>query len=65
LSVGFAEHRRGHTHTTKRLGNSLELVASTEFPSLVETRAFERTLKSKKNPALALHLLKSKAVAPR
>jgi putative endonuclease len=65
LERRLAEHQRGHTHTTKRLGDSLERVASAEFPSLAEARAFERTLKARKSPAVALHLLKSKAVAQR
>ncbi len=32
----FAQHLRGHTATTKRLGNSLEIVANKEVPTLAE-----------------------------
>jgi len=53
------EHRRGHTHSTKRLGDSLELVSALELPTLAEARALERALKRKKNPTLALHHLRS------
>jgi hypothetical protein len=34
LDARLAQHRRGHTHTTKRLGETLELVASKEFATL-------------------------------
>jgi len=53
------EHRRGHTHTTKRLGNNLEIVAALELETLEQARAMERALKHKKNPRLALALLSS------
>jgi len=53
------EHQRGHTHSTKRLGNPLELVSALELPTLAEARALERALKRKKNPTLALHHLRS------
>jgi predicted GIY-YIG superfamily endonuclease len=49
-----AEHDRGHTHSTKRLGGSLKLFASLQLPSLAEARALERELKRKKNPQLAI-----------
>ena len=57
LERRLAEHRRGHTHTTKRLGESFELVASKVFNSLAEARRVERLLKAKKNPRLAIYLL--------
>ncbi len=44
------EHRRGHTHTTRRLGESLELVVAKEVATLAEARGLERMLKRKKNP---------------
>jgi predicted GIY-YIG superfamily endonuclease len=53
----FAQHLRGHTATTKRLGNKLEIVAMKEFATLKEARAAERILKRKKNPKLAIHYL--------
>jgi predicted GIY-YIG superfamily endonuclease len=46
----FGQHKRGHTYTTKRLGEALEIVASKEFPTLTEARRIERMLKRKKNP---------------
>src|SRR5262249_4328330 len=57
LGRRLVEHRRGHTHTTKRLGGDLRLVASLELPTLEEARALERALKRKKNLQLALYLL--------
>jgi len=50
----LAQHRRGHTHTTKRLGE-IELLACKEMPTLDEARELERFLKAKKNPKLALY----------
>ncbi|MEP6686520.1 MAG: GIY-YIG nuclease family protein [Verrucomicrobiota bacterium] len=52
----LTQHRRGHTHTTKRLGE-LTLVASREYLTLIEARRVERMLKAKKNPRIAIHLL--------
>ena len=57
LDARFAQHLRGHTATTKRLGNKLEIVAKKEVPSLGEARKLERTLKKKKNPNLAIYHL--------
>ena len=54
------QHRNGHTYSTRRLGESLELVASLEFGSLAEARRFERELKRKKNPRLALFALEER-----
>ena len=54
LERRLTEHRRGQTHTTRRLGNHLELVASREMATLDEARELERSLKRKKNPALAI-----------
>jgi predicted GIY-YIG superfamily endonuclease len=53
----FAQHLRGHTETTKRLGDKLEIVAKKEVPSLGEARKLERILKQKKNPKLAIYHL--------
>jgi predicted GIY-YIG superfamily endonuclease len=58
LDARLAQHRRGHTYTTKRLGENLELVASKEVATLNEARKIERTLKAKKNPRLAIHALR-------
>jgi predicted GIY-YIG superfamily endonuclease len=57
LDARIAQHRRGHTHTTKRLGENLELVASKSAETLTEARKIERILKAKKNPQLAIHYL--------
>jgi predicted GIY-YIG superfamily endonuclease len=53
----FAQHQRGHTYTTKRLGEELEIVASKEFSTLREARRIERLLKRKKNPRAAIYFL--------
>ena len=53
----FAQHLRGHTATTKRLGEKLELVAKKQTKTLQETRELERMLKRKKNPELAIYYL--------
>jgi predicted GIY-YIG superfamily endonuclease len=55
LNARFAQHLRGHTATTKRLGDSLEIVAKKEVPTLAEAREIERSLKRKKNPKLAIY----------
>ncbi|MDX6767274.1 MAG: GIY-YIG nuclease family protein [Candidatus Methylacidiphilales bacterium] len=59
LEARLEQHLRGHTHTTKRLGPELQILASREFPTLPEARSFERFLKAKKNPRLALHHLQN------
>ena len=53
LVARIAQHRRGHTHTTKRIG-AFEVVAQRECATLKEARDIERLLKAKKNPALAI-----------
>ncbi len=57
LAARFAQHVRGHTPTTRRLGGELQIVASKELRSLTEARALERSLKAKKNPQLAIWAL--------
>jgi predicted GIY-YIG superfamily endonuclease len=57
LDARIAQHRRGHTHTTKRLGENIELVASKNVETLTEARKIERILRAKKNPQLAIHYL--------
>jgi predicted GIY-YIG superfamily endonuclease len=52
LETRLAQHLRGHTATTKRLGDMLEIVAT-----LAEARKIERLLKRKKNPKLAIYYL--------
>ena len=53
----FAQHLRGHTATTKRLGTKLTIVAKKRVAALEEARRIERALKRKKNPALAIYYL--------
>jgi hypothetical protein len=55
------EHRNGGTHTTKRLGIDLQIVAQLEVATMEEARNLERELKRKKNPALAIRLLQQRA----
>ncbi len=57
LMRGLAQHMRGHTATTKRLGDTLEIVAKKEVPTLAEARKIERSLKQKKSPKLTIHHL--------
>jgi predicted GIY-YIG superfamily endonuclease len=57
LDARFAQHLRGHTATTKRLGETLEIVAKKEVPTLAEARKIERLLKKKKSPKLAIYHL--------
>ena len=57
LEARFAQHVRGHTATTKRLGFPLEILAKKQVATLGEARAFERRLKRKKNPRLAVYHL--------
>ena len=61
LNARFAQHLRGHTATTKRLGDSLEIVAKKEVPTLAEAREIERSLKRKKNPKLASTIYSGRA----
>jgi predicted GIY-YIG superfamily endonuclease len=57
LEARIAQHRRGHTHTTKRLGENLQIVARKEVATLDEARRIERMLKAKKSPKLAIYYL--------
>jgi len=57
LDARLTQHRRGHTYTTKQLGENFELVANKEMATLDEARKIERTLKAKKNPRFAIHAL--------
>jgi putative endonuclease len=54
LDARFAQHLRGHTATTRRLGGELRIVAKKEFSTLKQARKFEAFLKSKKNPQIAI-----------
>ena len=58
IEARFAQHLRGHTATTKRLGDQIEIVAKKEVATLGEARRIERVLKQKKNPRLAIYHLR-------
>ena len=57
LERRLSEHRSGHTHTTKRLGGDLVLVASRGYPTRDEAAKVERLLKSWKTPGKAIAFL--------
>jgi predicted GIY-YIG superfamily endonuclease len=57
LDARFAQHLRGQTATTKRLGEKFKIVAKKETKTLVEARELERILKRRKNPKLAIYHL--------
>jgi putative endonuclease len=57
LDTRYAQHLRGLTATTKRLGEKLEIIAKKEVPTLPEARRIESALKRKKNPKLAIYHL--------
>jgi predicted GIY-YIG superfamily endonuclease len=57
LNVRFAQHLRGHTATTKRLGSKLEIVARKKVATLDEALRIERMLKRENNPRLAIYHL--------
>ena len=59
LDRRFAEHQRGKVHSTRRFGQQLELVAAREMPDIRSVRKLERQLKAKKNPEVAIYLLKN------
>lgn len=61
LDERMAQHHRGHTHTTRRLGGQLRIAAVLETETLAEARTLERELKRKKNPRVALYLLEQRA----
>jgi predicted GIY-YIG superfamily endonuclease len=54
VDARFAQHLRGHTATTKRLGGALKIVAKKEVATLKQAREIERSLKAKRNPKLAI-----------
>ena len=51
------EHRSGHTHSTRRLGGELKLVASRGFATREEARQCELLMKAWKNPGKAIEFL--------
>jgi putative endonuclease len=59
LERRLGEHQRGSNHTTRRLGETVELIAAKEISSIREARKLEIALKRKKNPRLAVFALQS------
>ena len=59
LERRLTEHRSGGTHTTQRLGEKLETVAVLELETIAQARTLERQLKRKKNPKLAIAMLRT------
>ena len=57
LERRLAQHREGHTYTTRRLGGDLQLLASKDYATRREAAAAERKLKAWKNPAKVLAFL--------
>ena len=60
LQRRLTEHRRGSNRTTHRFGGKVELIAAKEFASMAGARKFEKELKRKKNPRLAIFALQSR-----
>ncbi|MDP2136633.1 MAG: GIY-YIG nuclease family protein [Candidatus Didemnitutus sp.] len=58
LAARMTQHRNGQTHTTKRLGDQLELLASRGYATRAEALAVERRLKAWGKPALAIEFLR-------
>ena len=59
LTCRLEQHRNGQTHTTKRLGGDLQLVASKAYATREDAAAIEKMLKSWKNPVKAQGFLNS------
>jgi predicted GIY-YIG superfamily endonuclease len=59
LERRLTEHKRGSNHTSRHFGAELVLIAAKQLPSMIDARALERRLKRKKNPQLAVFLLRS------
>jgi putative endonuclease len=58
LERRLKQHRAGQTHTTRRLGGSLQLVVAKEYSSHDEATAIEKMLKSWKSPTKAIEFLR-------
>jgi predicted GIY-YIG superfamily endonuclease len=61
LDARFAQHLRGHTYTTKRLGGAIDIIASKQVATLDEARRIERMLKAKKIRSLPSTVCASRA----
>ena len=59
LERRLSEHRNGGTHTTRRLGEHLQTVIVLELETIEQARMLERQLKRKKNPKLAIAMLRT------
>ncbi|PYL06187.1 MAG: excinuclease ABC subunit C [Verrucomicrobia bacterium] len=58
LDRRIAEHIRGSNHTTRRFGGNIKLLAAKELSSMVAARDLEIALKRKKNPKVAVFILR-------
>ena len=61
LDARLRQHRSGYTHTTRRIGPELCVVAHRAFPTRIVAAAEERRLKSWKNPLKAIAHLSAPA----
>jgi len=59
LEARLVQHRNGQTHTTKRLGGEIQLVASKAYTTREEAVSVEKRLKAWKNPTKARAFLES------
>jgi predicted GIY-YIG superfamily endonuclease len=59
LKSRLEQHRRGHTHSTSRLGGDLQLIANKAYETRGEALSVERKLKTWKNPTKAQAFLNS------
>jgi catechol 2,3-dioxygenase-like lactoylglutathione lyase family enzyme len=59
LERSVAFYTRGSNHMTHRFGGQIEFVAAKELPLMAEAGNLERALKRKKNPRLAISMLRS------
>jgi len=53
------EHSGGSCHTTKRIGQRIELVCRHSCVSMTEARSLEQRLKRMKNPRAAIDFVRS------
>jgi predicted GIY-YIG superfamily endonuclease len=61
LALRLQQHRNGQTHTSKRLGSTLEMIAAREFPTRAEAARIEKMLKAWKSPVKAIAFLNERA----
>jgi putative endonuclease len=54
----MSQHARGQTHTTKRIGDTFELVFTQKFDSIDQARKVERKIKSWKRKDFIQKIIK-------